>query len=103
MTTATTMTPAASHSGAAGSAIFSGWDSRKFNYFTPKGRKASHYEDMTYNPTPSATCCKTGSSTSQMAHRPIPKSGQPLVPATGTSSAPWMKSGSAPTISASPP
>ena len=28
--------------GAAGSARFAGWDSRKYNYFTPKGRKATH-------------------------------------------------------------
>jgi propane 2-monooxygenase small subunit len=50
--TSATMTPAATHSGAAGSAIFSGWDSRKYNYFTPKGRKASHYEDMTLDVQP---------------------------------------------------
>jgi propane monooxygenase small subunit len=39
-------------SGAAGSATFAGSDSRKYNYFTPKGRKASHYEDMTVDVQP---------------------------------------------------
>jgi len=39
-------------SGAAGSAIFPGSDSRKYNYFEPKGRKASHYEDMTVDVQP---------------------------------------------------
>lgn len=34
-------------SAAAGSAVFAGSDSRKYNYFDPKGRKATHYEDMT--------------------------------------------------------
>jgi propane 2-monooxygenase small subunit len=39
-------------SGAAGAAEFPGWDSRKFNYFEPKGRKATHYEDMTLDVQP---------------------------------------------------
>jgi propane monooxygenase small subunit len=39
-------------SGAAGSATFAGSDSRKYNYFTPKGRKATHYEDMTVDVQP---------------------------------------------------
>ncbi len=39
-------------SGAAGSATFPGSDSRKYNYFDPKGRKASHYEDMTVDVQP---------------------------------------------------
>lgn len=39
-------------SGAAGSATFAGSDSRKYNYFTPKGRKATHYEDMTLDVQP---------------------------------------------------
>ncbi len=39
-------------SGAAGAAQFVGWDSRKYNYFEPKGRKASHYEDMTLDVQP---------------------------------------------------
>ncbi|MCF3948039.1 aromatic/alkene monooxygenase hydroxylase subunit beta [Acidiphilium iwatense] len=39
-------------SGAAGSAKFAGSDSRKYNYFEPKGRKASHYEDMTVDVQP---------------------------------------------------
>ena len=40
------------NSGAAGAAKFSGSDSRKFNYYAPKGRKASHYEDMTLDVQP---------------------------------------------------
>src|ERR1700674_5639561 len=39
-------------SGAAGAATFPGSDSRKFNYFEPKGRKATHYEDMTFDVQP---------------------------------------------------
>ena len=39
-------------SGAAGAAKFAGSESRKFNYFEPKGRKASHYEDMTVDVQP---------------------------------------------------
>ncbi|WP_022723982.1 aromatic/alkene monooxygenase hydroxylase subunit beta [Rhodopseudomonas sp. B29] len=39
-------------SGAAGSAIFAGSDSRKYNYFEPKARKATHYEDMTVDVQP---------------------------------------------------
>ena len=39
-------------SGAAGSAVFPGSDSRKYNYFEPKGRKATHYEDMTVDVQP---------------------------------------------------
>jgi propane monooxygenase small subunit len=51
MTTATTdYVPV--NSGAAGAAKFVGSDSRKYNYFTPKGRKASHYEDMTLDVQP---------------------------------------------------
>ena len=42
----------ATKSGAAGSAVFPGSDSRKYNYFEPKGRKASHYEDMTVDVQP---------------------------------------------------
>jgi propane monooxygenase small subunit len=41
-----------SKSGAAGSATFPGSESRKFNYFEPKGRKATHYEDMTLDVQP---------------------------------------------------
>ena len=37
--------------GAAGS-VFPGSDSRKYNYFEPKGRKATHYEDMTVDVQP---------------------------------------------------
>ncbi|HSV68928.1 MAG TPA: toluene hydroxylase [Methylibium sp.] len=39
-------------SGAAGAAKFAGWDSRKYNYYQPKGRKATHYEDMTLDVQP---------------------------------------------------
>jgi len=39
-------------SGAAGSAKFAGSDSRKYNYFDPKGRRATHYEDMTVDVQP---------------------------------------------------
>jgi propane monooxygenase small subunit len=39
-------------SGAAGAATFAGSDSRKYNYFDPKGRKATHYEDMTVDVQP---------------------------------------------------
>lgn len=39
-------------SGAAGAAVFPGSDSRKYNYFEPKGRKATHYEDMTVDVQP---------------------------------------------------
>lgn len=39
-------------SGAAGAAKFAGSDSRKYNYFDPKGRKATHYEDMTVDVQP---------------------------------------------------
>src|SRR5579863_332166 len=39
-------------SGAAGAAQFAGSESRKYNYFEPKGRKATHYEDMTVDVQP---------------------------------------------------
>lgn len=48
----TTAEPVATPSGAAGSAKFAGWDSRKYNYYQPKGRKATHYEDMTLDVQP---------------------------------------------------
>ena len=44
--------PVKAKSGAAGSAEFAGSDSRKFNYYEPKGRKATHYEDMTLDVQP---------------------------------------------------
>jgi len=50
MDTQTATKPA--KSGAAGAAEFPGSDSRKFNYFEPKGRKATHYEDMTLDVQP---------------------------------------------------
>jgi propane 2-monooxygenase small subunit len=40
------------NSGAAGAAKFASSDSRKYNYYTPKGRKATHYEDMTLDVQP---------------------------------------------------
>src|ERR1700761_1305302 len=39
-------------SGAAGAAAFGGSDSRHYNYYEPKGRKATHYEDMTVDVQP---------------------------------------------------
>ena len=39
-------------SGAAGAATFAGSDSRKYNYFEPQGRKATHYEDVTVDVQP---------------------------------------------------
>jgi propane 2-monooxygenase small subunit len=39
-------------SGAAGAAKFPGSDSRKYNYYEPKGRKSTHYEDMTLDVQP---------------------------------------------------
>ncbi|GAC1355511.1 MAG: aromatic/alkene monooxygenase hydroxylase subunit beta [Variovorax sp.] len=47
-----TVAPVPTQSGAAGAAKFAGWDSRKYNYYTPKGRKATHYEDMTLDVQP---------------------------------------------------
>src|SRR6266849_5538886 len=44
--------PTCVKSGAAGAATFPGSDSRKYNYFEPKGRKATHYEDMTVDVQP---------------------------------------------------
>ncbi|SEA51356.1 aromatic/alkene monooxygenase hydroxylase subunit beta [Rubrimonas cliftonensis] len=39
-------------SGAAGAAVFSGSDSRRYRYFDPKGKRATHYEDMTVDVQP---------------------------------------------------
>ena len=39
-------------SGAAGAAEFADSDSRKYRYFEPKGRRATHYEDMTVDVQP---------------------------------------------------
>ena len=39
-------------SGAAGAASFSGSDSRRYNYFEPKGKRATHYEDVTVDVQP---------------------------------------------------
>lgn len=39
-------------SGAAGAATFADSDSRKFRYFEPRGRRATHYEDVTVDVQP---------------------------------------------------
>jgi len=39
-------------SGAAGAAIFADSDSRKYRYFEPKGKRATHYEDVTVDVQP---------------------------------------------------
>ncbi|AWK89432.1 aromatic/alkene monooxygenase hydroxylase subunit beta [Azospirillum thermophilum] len=39
-------------SAAAGARVFPGSDSRRYNYFEPKGRKATHYEDVTVDVQP---------------------------------------------------
>lgn len=39
-------------SGAAGAATFIGSTSRKYNYFEPRGKRASHYEDVTVDVQP---------------------------------------------------
>lgn len=39
-------------SAAAGAKVFPGWDSRAYNYYEPKGRKATHYEDVTVDVQP---------------------------------------------------
>ncbi len=39
-------------SGAAGAAVFAGSDSRKYKYFDPKGKRATHYEDVTVDVQP---------------------------------------------------
>lgn len=39
-------------SGAAGAAVFAGSDSRRYRYFDPKGKRATHYEDMTVDVQP---------------------------------------------------
>lgn len=50
--TDTSAAPTPVKSGAAGAAQFADWNSRHFNYFQPKGRKATHYEDMTVDVQP---------------------------------------------------
>jgi propane 2-monooxygenase small subunit len=42
----------AAKSGAAGAAEFPGSKSRKFNYYDPKGKRATHYEDVTVDVQP---------------------------------------------------
>jgi len=39
-------------SGAAGAAVFVGSKSRKYNYFNPRGKRATHYEDVTVDVQP---------------------------------------------------
>ncbi|MDH3659567.1 MAG: aromatic/alkene monooxygenase hydroxylase subunit beta [Alphaproteobacteria bacterium] len=45
-------TPAEVKSGAAGAAQFADSDSRKYRYYDPKGKRATHYEDMTVDVQP---------------------------------------------------
>ncbi len=40
------------NSGAAGAAVFPSSESRKYNYFEPKGKRATHYEDLTLDVQP---------------------------------------------------
>ena len=47
-----TQEAAPAKSAAAGAKTFAGSESRKFNYFEPKGRRATHYEDMTLDVQP---------------------------------------------------
>ncbi|WP_119269416.1 aromatic/alkene monooxygenase hydroxylase subunit beta [Taklimakanibacter deserti] len=42
----------AAKSGAAGSAVFADSDSRRYRYFEPKGKRATHYEDVTVDVQP---------------------------------------------------
>ena len=51
MSTQAAKTAAPVKTGGAGP-VFPGSDSRKYNYFEPKGRKATHYEDMTVDVQP---------------------------------------------------
>ena len=44
--------PENNRSAAAGAKTFPGSDSRSYNYFTPKGRRATHYEDVTVDVQP---------------------------------------------------
>lgn len=92
-------------SGAAGAAQFVGWDSRKYNYFEPKGRKASHYEDMTVDVQPDPKRYLIQDWILQFADGTptYSKRGPPRNARTGTRSARSMKNGSARTISASRP
>jgi propane monooxygenase small subunit len=45
-------TPEEGRSAAAGAKTFPGSDSRQYNYFEPKGRRATHYEDVTVDVQP---------------------------------------------------
>jgi propane monooxygenase small subunit len=45
-------TPEETPSAAAGTKTFPGSDSRAYNYYTPKGRRATHYEDVTVDVQP---------------------------------------------------
>ena len=47
-----TMQETETKSAAAGAKAFPGSDSRRYNYFEPKGRKATHYEDVTVDVQP---------------------------------------------------
>ena len=98
------VTPQQAHqSGAAGAAIFAGSDSRKYNYFEPKGRKASHYEDMTVDvqPDPERYLLQDWIISFPDGTPTYSKSWTKAQSATGISSARWIRSGSARTISGS--
>lgn len=47
-----TATSSSVGSGAAGAAVFVDSDSRKYRYFTPRGQRATHYEDVTVDVQP---------------------------------------------------
>lgn len=47
-----TATSSSVGSGAAGAATFAGSESRRYNYFDPKGKRATHYEDVTVDVQP---------------------------------------------------
>ena len=92
-------------SAAAGAAQFVGSDSRRYNYFDPKGRKATHYEDVTVDvqPDPKRYLLQDWIMNLPTAPRAISRVGQKLKAATGTNFAPPIRNGSAPTTSGSRP
>ena len=93
------------NSGAAGAAKFAGSDSRKYNYFTPKGRKATHYEDMTLDvqPDPKRYLLQDWIISFADGTPTYFEGWTQAKSVTGTPTARSMKNGSAPTISASQP
>ena len=91
-------------SGAAGAAQFAGWDSRKYNYFEPKGRKATplRRHDRRCAAGPEALSAAGLDHLIRRRHADLfRRLGPPPKARTGTSSAPSIRSGSAPIISAS--